>query len=169
MNRSITCRYSHPLLSLLTLLLIALIPTLGLAQDNYEHGNGALQIFDAQGMANSPKWVMVWVYFMLISFAASLFFVKNHVEARWVAGGFVVGAILITLATRLIGLPPLSGLIALMHLIAWTPALIVLLKRRPFTGPLTAFSIWAGVMTFVILFSFIFDIRDAAIFVGSYL
>lgn len=145
-----------------------LLPFGVLAQDVYEHGHGAMQLFDNEGMNNTPGWVMIWIYFMLASFAASLLFVKNHVEARWVACGFLAGAILMTVGTRVLGIPALSGFIALMHLIGWTPALVVLLKKRPFMGPTSAFSIWSGVMTAVIIFSFIFDIRDAAIFLSSY-
>ncbi len=152
----------------ITLLIMLLSPTLIMAQEVYEHGHGAMQIFDDKGMANTPQWVMLWIYFMMISFACSLIFVKNHVEARWVAGGFLVGVALMLIFTRGFGVPALSGFIALMHLIAWSPALIVLLKRRPFMGPVSAFSIWSGVMTFVIIFSFIFDIRDTAIFLMNY-
>ena len=147
---------------------LLIVPVTVIAQTNYEHGHGAMQLFDAEGMANTPQWVMVWIYFMMASFAASLLFVKNHVEARWVAGGFIAGVILMTIGTKVFGMPSLSGFIALMHLIAWTPALAVLLKRRPFLRPVSAFSIWSGVMTAVIIFSFIFDIRDAAIFLSNY-
>ncbi len=148
--------------------LMALLPSPLCAQQAYEHGHGAMQIFDEQGMANTPRWVMIWVYFMMVSFAASLLFVKNHLEARWVAGCFIVGVIMMMVATKALGIPPLSGFIALVHVIAWTPALIVLLKRRPFLAPLSAYSAWTAVMTFVIIFSFVFDIRDASIFLSRY-
>ncbi len=154
--------------SVFLMLFSFLVPLNSFAQEAYEHGHGAMQLFDEQGMKNTPQWVMIWVYFMLASFAASLFFVKDHVEARWVAGGFLAGVVLMTIGTRILGIPPLSGFIALMHIIGWTPALVVLVKKRPFMGPSSAFSIWAGVMTAVIIFSFIFDIRDAAIFLSNY-
>ncbi len=144
------------------------LPFVSSAQTDYEHGHQAMQLFDSEGFEKAPSWVQYWIYFMMASFASSLFFVKNHVEARWVAGGFLVGAALMMIAGRVFGLPMLSGLIALMHIVGWTPALVVLLKRRPFLQGVSAFSIWSGVMTFVILFSFVFDIRDAAIFLANY-
>ena len=157
------------LLSRLTpVLALLLLPMSVLAQQEYQHGHGTLQLFDGEGMDNTPQWVMLWIYFMLASFAASLLFVKSHKTARWVAACFITGFVVMTVATELFGVPPLSGFIALIHLIAWTPALIVLLKRRPFLGPVSAFSVWSGVMTGVIIFSFIFDIRDAAIFVAHH-
>ena len=111
---------------------------------------------------------MAWVFFMMASFISSVIFMKNHVEARWVGGCFFLGMLILMIATEGFGMPSLSGFIATIHLLAWTPALIILIKRKPFKGELSAFSIWSGVMTFVILFSFVFDIRDSAIFLSSY-
>jgi hypothetical protein len=62
------------------------------------------------------------------------------------------------------GLQPISGYIATIHIIFWSPALYQLLTKRPFFGARSAFSVWSGVITFVILFSFVFDIRDAFIY-----
>lgn len=131
---------------------------------SYQHGHQALQIFDDKGMAAAPTWVKIWIGFMALSFFSGILFIKNHSIARWVVGGFVIGLIASKLITTQLGLQPLSGLIALYHLIFWTPALILLLKHRPFLNNRSAFGIWSGVMTFVILFSFIFDLRDAAIY-----
>ena len=153
----------------LSLILILLnIPALAFSQEIYEHGHGAMQVFDTKGMANSPAWVIAWVFFMMASFISSAIFMKNHAEARWVGGCFLLGMIALTIATEGFGMPSLSGFIATIHLLAWTPALIILIKRKPFKGEVSAFSIWSGVMTFVILFSFVFDIRDSAIFLSSY-
>lgn len=139
-------------------------PALVLAQTDYTHGHGALQIFDQQGMENAPQWVMIWIMFMAGSFFASLFFVKNHPIARWVAGCFVVGIVVMELAVRVFNVIPLSGFIALIHIVCWSPALFQLLMKRPFLGRRSAFTIWSGIITFVICFSFVFDVRDAFIY-----
>ena len=146
---------------LLTSLL--LVPVVSLAEQ-YEHGHQALQLFDEQGIANSPAWVRNWILFMGLSFIAGVFFIKEHVIARWVLGGFVLGIIFSMGIAPLLGIPPLSGFIALCHIIFWGPALYHLLSQRPFLQEISAFSIWSGVMMAVILFSFIFDIRDAVIY-----
>lgn len=159
MNTKIVSR-SAPLLALAALV----TSSLALGQDVYSHGNGALQIFDAEGQANSPRWVMVWVALMAASFAAGLFFLKNHVIARWVIGGFVSGVIVMLILEHVFNVTILSGLIAAIHIVFWTPALYQLLSKRPFLAEQSAFSIWSGVITFVILFSFVFDIRDAFIY-----
>ena len=101
-------------------------------------------------------------------FLASVFFIRRHSEARWVFGAFVTGAVVSIVSTRVFGIPLLSGYIALIHVVCWTPALIVLLTRRPFLKDKSVFAKWSGLMTFVIIFSFVFDIRDAAIFLVNY-
>ncbi|MBL4672333.1 MAG: hypothetical protein JKX81_08720 [Arenicella sp.] len=152
-------------ISTLFVCLVSLILSTGplLAQE-IEHGHQAMQIFDKQGFDNSPQWVQFWLACMMVSFLAGLFFVKNHVIARWVIGGFFAGMTFGAIASSVFGVPNYSGFIALIHLIFWTPALYQLLAKRPFLGQRSAFTIWSGVITAVICFSFIFDIRDAFIY-----
>ena len=157
-----------PKYQIILIAMLLLFSPISFAEEGYEHGHGAMQLFDDEGMANTPQWVMAWIYFMLASFLASLFFVKNHSEARWVAACFFIGAGILVVSTRILGVPQLSGFIALIHILAWTPALAILIKRRPFLKGFSPYSIWTGVMTFVISFSFVFDIRDASIFLSNY-
>ncbi len=150
----------------LKLLLINLLflPVILLAND-IPSGNAALELWDSQGAANSPQWVQIWLYIMLGSFAAGLLFVWKHSLARWVVGGFLGSMIAKNVITSTFDVLPLSGFVALLHLIFWSPALYCLLKTKPFMGEKTAFAIWSGIMTAVIIFSFIFDIRDAVIYI----
>lgn len=131
---------------------------------DYEHGHRALQIFDREGMGNAPTWVMIWIVFMMATFLSGLLFVWKQPIARWVVGGLFAGMAASAIATGVFGIPPLSGFIALMHLVFWSPGLYQLLTKRPFMKVTSAFSIWSAVMTFVILFSFIFDIRDTSLY-----
>ncbi len=135
----------------------------------YESGHQALQIWDNAARASMPSWVMIWLGIMMSTFALGLFFVRHHAEARWVVGGFI-GMMLVTVASgRVLGLVPLSGLFSLIHIICWSPALYVLLTRRPFLQDRSLFSIWSGAITACIIFSFIFDIPDAAIYLDHML
>jgi len=139
------------------------------SEQAYPVGSGALEIFDFDSMENVPQWVQVWMNIMMLSFVAGLLFVWKHVIARWVVAGFILGVVVgIGIAPQL-GILPLSGFIALIHLIFWSPALYQLLTKRPFMGELSAYSVWTGIITAVILFSFIFDIRDAVIYLGHIL
>ena len=151
------------LVSFCTVLTIALFSNFAFAE-SYEHGHGALQIFDSEGMANAPAWVMTWVYFMGSCFLIGLLFVKNHQIARWVVGGFLLGLIFAMGIAPVLEWPALSGFIALCHVIFWSPALYLLLTRKPFLLERSAYSAWTGVITLVIIFSFLFDIRDAFIY-----
>ena len=127
-------------------------------------GHGALEIWNAEGRANAPEWVQTWLRIMMATFLVGIFFVWHRVEARWVVGGVVLGL----LTSRALGtytdIVMLSGLVALIHLIFWSPGLYLLLTRRPFLGERSAYATWSGAATLVILFSFFFDIRDAAIY-----
>ena len=147
-----------------TLTLLLLFCSINVLAHDYTHGHEALQLFDEQGFANAPAWVRGWIMFMGLTFLSGLLFIKNHAIARWVVGGFVLGVIFVTGLAPLFDIPLLSGFIALCHLIFWSPGLYFLLTQRPFMGSKTPFALWSGVMTGVILFSFIFDIRDAALY-----
>ncbi len=134
------------------------------AATGYEPGHSALEVWNAEGQANAPQWVQIWLMIMLASFALGLLFVWKRVEARWVVGGFITSLLVSGFVIPALGLVSLSGLIALMHLIFWSPALYLLLKNRPFSKDRSFYALWSGLITAVILFSFIFDIRDAAIY-----
>ena len=158
----------------LTIILLSLVASvfaqaeLPTAQ-TYELGHGALEVFNGDAMAHTPQWVQIWILFMVASFAVGLFFVRRHPLARWAVGGFLAGMVLSAVLTSCLGLASLSGLIASAHVICWSPALYQLLTKRPFLGERSAFSIWSGVITLVIIFSFIFDVRDAAIYLNHML
>lgn len=139
------------------------------ATGGYDAGHGALQIWNAEGQALAPKWVQIWLPIMGLTFAAGLFFIWRHVEARWVVGGFIASLLTMIFVIPALGLVPLSGLIALLHVIFWSPGLYLMVKRRPFAKGLSAYAIWSAAMTAVILFSFVFDIRDAAIYLDHML
>ena len=136
--------------------------------EEYAKGNGALEEFDGEGMAASPLWVQIWVGFMLLTFAMGLLVYSwRRVGAALAAGGFAASAFGGPIVFDMMNLPMLSGAIAIAHLVCWMPALLVLLGNRPFldASELRGYRLWSGVMTFVILFSFVFDIRDAAIYI----
>ncbi|PWQ99647.1 hypothetical protein DKT75_00825 [Leucothrix arctica] len=138
------------------------------AENIYAPGHTALDVFDADGFKSSPSWVQIWVGFMLSTFAVGIFFVWKHALARWAIGGLIASMATGHYTFVLLGLPFLGGSIAIMHIICWTPALILLLINLPFLNqqePMV-FRIWSGVMTGVITFSFIFDVRDAAIYIN---
>lgn len=153
----------------LIMLVLGLVATSLVLAQTYEPGHQALQIWNEEAMANSPEWVKIWLYIMLASFALGLLFVWKRVEARWVVGGFILALAISTWVLPALNLVILSGLVALVHLICWTPALYMLLSRRTFTKERSFYAVWCGWITLVIIFSFVFDVRDAAIYLGHLL
>ena len=157
-----------PVTNLILFGLIALVATSVLGADEYAKGHGALEVFDDEGMAVAPLWVQLWVAFMLLNFAIGLVFAWKHPIARWTSGGIILSMTTSTVIFQALGLPFLSGSIAIMHIVCWTPALVLLLMQRPFMDPEAGlpFRLWSGTITGVIIFSFVFDIRDAAIYIN---
>ncbi|MCG8416008.1 MAG: hypothetical protein MI746_17470 [Pseudomonadales bacterium] len=127
------------------------------AQD-YVSGHGALEVWDAEGRAGVPLWVRIWLTILQSTFISGLVFVRRNVEARWAVGGFFGVFASAVLSQTLTDIVPLSGFIALLHVLFWSPALYVLLSRRPFLKGRSIYAAWSALMTFVILFSFVFDI-----------
>lgn len=151
--------------TLLLLCAVFLEPALAQPADQiYVSGHQPLEIWDNDARKSMPTWVSVWLAILISTFLLSIVFVRRHVEARWALGGFIGMMILSVLSGRLFGLIPLSGLFSVIHLIAWGPVLYVLLTRRPFLKDRSLYAIWSGALTAFIIFSFVFDIPDAAIY-----
>lgn len=132
---------------------------------------GALQVFDRAALAAAPLWVQIWLPFMMATFLVGLiFFAWKKPIARWAAGGFLFALATGHLVFGALGLPMLSGSIAIWHLVCWSPALVMLLVQRPFLDANEGrwFRIWSAVVTAVIIFSFVFDIRDAWIYIEHF-
>lgn len=139
------------------------------AAAEYPSGYKALETFDEKAMENLPAHIHYWLNAMLAAFAAGLAFVWHRPVARWVVGGFLATILIAGFLVPALGLQPLSGLFALVHLICWTPGLILLLRERAFLKGLSLYGVWAGVITAVILISFVFDVRDAGIYLAHML
>lgn len=137
--------------------------------ESYSSGHNALGVWDAEAQANMPQWIKVWLLFMISTFAAGLLFVWKHMEARWLVGGVIAALVFSKFGIPALGWVPLSGLVATVHLVFWSPALFLMLKNRPFMQGWTFYNTWAGLATVCILFSFVFDIRDSVIYMAHLL
>ena len=136
----------------------------------YEAGNGALQLWGPEGIANSPLWVQYWLYVMMATFLIGLIFsFFGRLEAIALSLGVLISVFGGEFLAGQMGWAYLSGYVALAHLICWSPALYLLLMRRTFLKERSLYAAWTGLATAVVLFSFIFDIRDAAIYLDHVL
>lgn len=130
----------------------------------YESGHQPLELWDGAAMENVPVLIKYWLYFMTAVLALGLLFIWRHTFARLIIGGTLVMFLSLGLLAPQFGIPILAGLAALGHVVCWTPGLIYSLKTRPFLAGFTPHAIWSGVMTLVILISFVFDVPDALIY-----
>ena len=132
---------------------------------DYPSGYTALERFDAEGQAGMPPILQAWLITMLAAFALGLIFVIWRPIARVAVGGFLIGLFAGEPVANALGVPYLSGFISIVHVVCWSPALLMLLAQRPFMKERNFYGIWTGFLTAVIVISFYFDIRDAAIYV----
>ena len=110
--------------------------------------------------------VKVWLGLMMLTNIAALGFVKNHVAARWVFGGFLISHVLVMVMWAQ-GVQVLAGQVSLFHIIFWMPGAIMLLHRRDEIRYPSAYSIWATLSLIFFFGSMLVDVRDAFVFLQS--
>ncbi|MEM6411103.1 MAG: hypothetical protein AAF683_06175 [Pseudomonadota bacterium] len=127
----------------------------------------ALQDWNMEARRNMPLPMKVWLGGMMIANLASLFFIKNHIAARWVAGAFVVSHAWVAVLEGTGIYAVQGGQVSLGHIIFWAPAIYALYRYRDEIRLPSAYGIWACVMIFFYSVSLVFDIRDAAIWITA--
>ena len=134
----------------------------------YSVGHGALDIFNQEGFLATPRWVQIWILILIGTFIVGFYFAWKHSIARWTVGGFIFSMTMGHTVFGFFNLPFLGGSIAIMHLVCWSPALLILLIKRPYfnRNERMSFRAWSGLMTSVLIFSFVFDIKDAVIYIS---
>lgn len=122
-------------------------------------------VWNEEARAASPLWVQRWIIFMLCTFFAGLFFVRTHLAARWIVASVVVSHLASAFVLLVFGPEALTvGVIAINHIVFWTPAAIYLALKGAPEQYAPVYSAWRYLMLAVISFSLVFDFRDAAIF-----
>jgi len=134
----------------------------------FEPGNHALDLWGGMmggdGLAASPLWVQIFLNGLFASSLVGIFFMRKHVPARWAAGGLLAGVFNTFFVIPYLPIISLGGMYAMMHFILWTPGLYLLIKERAFLKKWTPYSIWAAIVVGIILFSYVFDIRDTSVY-----
>ncbi len=106
-----------------------------------------------------PAWVYYWVNFMGFVFMLSIPFAFKRSEARWILlASLVVAPIIMFSLYHKFGYQRILGW---GHIIAWTPLLVYLWKRRNMWQVKETLSgKWIALTFAVMLFSLAFDIPD---------
>ncbi len=130
----------------------------------------ALEPWNMDTRLSLPFWLGVWLLGILLpTFLASVFFVRNHIAARWVLGGFFCSHLWLTIVEVTGAFVVQGGLVSLGHIIFWSPGIYALYRYRSEIQLPSAYGIWACMIVFVYGVSMIFDVRDAAIWVNAQL
>ncbi len=146
-----------------TAIVLFLFSSLAVAAEP-ENVHRALRLFDEEGRANASNEVKIWLKVMTVMLLSSLLFAYKRVEARWVAGGVILMLIFSRLIVPALEIPFLEGLASLTHVLLWSPGLYFLLRRQTFRKEKSIYAVWTGLMTLVILISFVFDIPDSFVY-----
>jgi len=106
-----------------------------------------------------PAWVYYWVNFMGFMFVLSIPFAFKRVEARWIAlSTLVIAPIIMFTLYQKFGYQRVLGW---GHILAWTPVLIYLWKRRDtWRIKETLSGKWIALTVTVMLISLAFDVTD---------
>ena len=145
--------------------IIAIAAAMFIASATQAFAISALDVWDNAARQALPMQVKIWLGLMMLTNIAAIGFLKNHVAARWVFGGFVISHLLVMVGFWKTGTPILAGQVSLFHIIFWTPGMIALLRcRNEITLP-SAYGIWA-ILSLVFYFgSMVFDVPDATIYI----
>ncbi len=125
----------------------------------------ALQLWNNEARTSLPPLLYVWLAFMISTYLASLFFVRRESGARWVIAGLLASHALVAVL-ELGGLATMrKGLVSLTHVLAWTPALVVVARGLAKNSVQSWYGVWCRTLVAVMTIALIFAYRDA----GAYL
>ncbi|GAB5454748.1 MAG: hypothetical protein Hens2KO_09770 [Henriciella sp.] len=124
----------------------------------------ALDEWNAAARDALPVPVKVWLGMMMLTNLAALGFVRNHVAARWVFGGFLISHVIVMVMWTQ-GIQVLAGQVSLFHVIFWTPGMIALVTKRAELKLTSSYAIWASCSLLFYFGSMVIDVRDAYTFV----
>ncbi len=110
-------------------------------------------------MAELPQWVQLWMRWLNIVFLLGLFFVANHIEARWSLAAYFLAFPVGLLAFYLVRDIRMTGL---PHIVFWAPLLIYLIgtvvSDRAFEV-MSLYGLWVSLLVTTIFISVILDIK----------
>lgn len=146
-----------------------LISLFALALAAEANASYALEDWNMETRNSLPLTMKIWLGAMMAANLSSLFFIKNHVAARWVLGAQIVGHAWIAVLEASATYTVQGGQVSLGHIIVWAPAIYALYRYRSEIRLPSAYGFWACAMFFFYGVSLVFDFRDAFIWIGSQL
>jgi hypothetical protein len=121
----------------------------------------ALLVWNNRARISLPLLLALWLALLVCVCLSSVFFVTESIAARWVLGGFVVSHLVVFLLPTITDFTMRRGFVSLMHVICWSPGLVVSLIDTQGRQANLIYEVWSYALITVISISFIFDLRDA--------
>ena len=109
-----------------------------------------------------PLWLKAWLSWIVFPiFIVSLAFLHRSNGARLAAAGIILSHV--PMFVHMFDVT--VGVVGILHLLFWSPALIVLAKERSTLELRTFYGVWVHLILFVLAVSLAFDFRDALRFI----
>lgn len=124
----------------------------------------ALQLWNNDVRTSLPAALYVWLTFMILTYLASLFFVRRERGARWVIVGVIASHSLVAVLELGEFATMRKGLVSLTHVLCWTPALVAVARGLAATSRETRYGVWCRLLVAVMTIALIFDARDAGMY-----
>jgi len=110
-----------------------------------------------------PVWVKLWSAWLSIVTLSSILFIKHKPHGKWIAVLLLSMFIVIVVIQQFIGARLITvGLLSVMHVVFWTPVVILLTRSVNELEHKTLFGLWAIVLMISLWVSLIFDYQAAA-------
>ena len=113
----------------------------------------------------SPR-LYVWLALLVSTNFASVAFVSAHYPPRCVIGGFIVSHVLVVALAYVNRFTMLRGTVSLLHVVCWSPGWIYTVLELC-SGPSGSYLVWCIALVATVGISFIFDTRDAFVYLQS--
>jgi hypothetical protein len=108
-----------------------------------------------------PGYIMLWLYWLVFVGLTSIVWSFFKVEARFVAAAYVATFGTMAVLQAALGADRVLYVTAsLMHVLFWTPALLMLYRRRANANFGSLYGIWLCLAMATMTISLIFDFRD---------
>jgi hypothetical protein len=118
-------------------------------------------VWDMDARKSLPKWLLVWLLFLVVNCLFSAAFVTHSIPAGVVLGGFLLEHLIVAFNEVFQLFTMRYGIVSLLHLVCWGPGwLAVMADRQGRASGNSAYTIWSYTVIAVLAIAFIFDARD---------
>ena len=114
-----------------------------------------------------PLPYKLWLGGLMMVHLSSLLFVRRHVAARWVFGGFALSHALIAYVEATGRFAMVSGMISLEHVLTYIPGLIAIYVTRTEVKWPGAYAVWVGAVVVLYTGLLWFDLPDSLVWVRT--